>query len=405
MHVQVAVMKIISNVSIRDASNFAIIIPFVLSSIFVYLVARHLFGEQIGLFAMLLVNVSNFHIYWGSAPQTTSYGIILCYILLYILFNIYYLRPDTRWYSISVFLIITLIITHAVSSFIFVVIIFALFFGSRVYNQVYKDEIKLLYGEVLLISAVALLQRCFTAINSKNSGKSFFDQIVSSLYFYITGEAGFLDRPEATIIEVATTLPPFIERFADTLGISLYIFFAIIRSLMTLSFRYRNQIKFSYILVLIILFGITFAFPVFGIMNLIPDRWFVFEYFFVSMFAALSIFKITNQFDRNILKISFLVSVFCILTFFMSTCTISNLDSPIWLKDSTVSTTYTVAEIQGAETMSHYSDNLFSDSRYGNSVLGIYLDIETTSLQSTSQIIDRKNEIFLWRNYILESPI
>ena len=191
MHVQVAVMKILSNVSIRDASNFAIIIPFVLSSIFVYLVARHLFGEQIGLFAMLLVNVSNFHIYWGSAPQTTSYGIILCYFLLYILFNIFYLRPDTRWNSISVFLIITLIITHAVSSFIFVVIIFALFFGSRVYNQVYKDEIKLLYGEVLLISAVALLQRCFTAINSKNSGKSFFDQIVSVSILLYNGRSWF----------------------------------------------------------------------------------------------------------------------------------------------------------------------------------------------------------------------
>jgi hypothetical protein len=89
----------------------------------------------------------------------------------------------------------------------------------------------------------------------------------------------------------------------------------------------------------------------------------------------------------------------------MSASTISNLDSPLWLKDSTISTTYTVAEIRGAETLSMYSDNLFSDIRYGTSVIDVYLNMSTTSLGNSQTIFTRENEILLWRNYMLERPI
>ncbi|MDN5310584.1 MAG: hypothetical protein PWP14_1978 [Methanolobus sp.] len=403
MHVQTAITQIISNVPIKDASNYAVIIPFIFASTFVYLVTRKLFDEKIGLLSMLLLNISDFHIVWGSSPQTTSYGLILYYLLMYVLFKVFYLRSNSKWISLSIFLTIMLIITHAVSSFIFVVTMFALFLGSFIYNLWYKNDRKVYYSGLFLISVIALLQHWFISMYSKD-GKPFFDQIVSSLYEYITGYADFLNRPEATI-EIASTLPPFIERFADTMGLSLYLFFAIVGSLMVLSYKYRDQIKFSYILIMIILFGVTFAFPLFGIRNIIPSRWFAFEYFFVSMFAAFAIIHISHVTDRIVLRKVFLVSVFCILAFFMSASTISNLDSPLWLKDSTISTTYTVAEIRGAETLSMYSDNLFSDIRYGTSVIDVYLNMSTTSLGNSQTIFTRENEILLWRNYMLERPI
>ena len=403
MHIQTAVSEIISAVPIKDASNYAVIVPFVLATTFVYLVSRTLFGEKIGLFSMLLVNVSDFHIYWGSAPQTTSYGLILYYLLMYIMFKVFHLHSDPKWISLSIFLIIVIIITHAVSSFIFVVTMFALFFGSVIFNKYYRNDQNVYYNGLFLISVIVLLQHWFTSMYSKD-GKPFFDQIISTLYYYVTDYADFLNRPEATI-EIASTLPPFIERFADTSGLSLYFFFAIIGSLMALSFKYRDQIKFSYIIILIVLFGITFAFPLFGIRNIMPSRWFAFEYFFVSMFAAFAIIQISRVTNRIALKKVFFFSTFCLLAFFMSASTISNLDSPLWLKDSTISTTYTVAEIQGAETLSQYSANLFSDSRYGTSVLGVYLNMSTNSLNSKDVIFERHNEIFLWRSYMLERPI
>ncbi|APH38559.1 glycosyltransferase family protein [Methanohalophilus halophilus] len=411
MHIQTAVMEIVSAAPIKDASNFAIIVPFVIASTFVYLVGRELFGEKIGLFAMLLVNFSDFHIYWGSAPQTTSYGIILYYLLMYVLYKIFSENFNPKWITMSIFLMITLIITHAVSSFIFVVTMFALAMGSLIYNYWYEKDRKILYNGLFLISVVALLQHWFIALYSKG-GKPFFDKIVSSLHYYVTGVADFLDRPEV-IADIATTLPPFIERFADTLGLSLYLFFAIMGSLLALSYKYRNQINFNYILVMIILFGITFAFPLFGIRNIIPSRWFAFEYFIVSIFAAFAIIQLSHVTNKIILKKVFIVTIFCMMAFFMSASTFSgsNVDSPIWLEDSTISTTYNTAEIQAAETMALFSDNFFSDSRYGSSVLGVYLSDSgskrnlTTSFNNKEQIHKRKKHIFLWRNYMLNRPI
>jgi hypothetical protein len=408
MHIQTAVMKIITAVSIKDASNFAIIIPFILATSFIYLVAKTLFSEQIGLFSMLLVNVSDYHIYWGCSPQTTSYGIILYYLLVYLMLKVFYFS-NPKWVSLSILFIIVLIITHAVSSFIFVITMFALFLGIVIYNKWYKTNSKIYYTGLLLISAIALLQHWFIAMYSKG-GKPFFDQIISTLHYYVTGYADFLNRPEATI-EIASTLPPFIERFADTMGLAIYIFFAVIGSLMVFSFRYRDQIKLSFIFILFVLFGITFVFPLFGIRNIIPSRWFAFEYFFVSMFAAFAIVHVSRVIDMIKLKKIFLFLIFFMMAFFMSTSTISNLDSPLWLKDSTISTTYTVSEIRGSETMIQYSDNLFSDARFGPSVIGIYLsDVESTdsidcATPNKEQILNQKNNIFLWRNYMVDRPI
>lgn len=162
---------------------------------------------------------------------------------------------------------------------------------------------------------------------------------------------------------------------------------------------------------MIILFGITFAFPLFGIRNIIPSRWFAFEYFFVSVFAAFAIIQLSHLTNKIVLKKVFVLFVFCMMAFFMPASTISNSDSPLWLEDSTISTTYTPAEIRGAETINHYSDNLFSDARFGADVLGVYLSEDSIRRDKTKyflykkQIFNRRGDILLWRNYMLNRPI
>jgi hypothetical protein len=408
MHVHTAIMKIICTVTTKDASNFAIIIPYILATTFVFLLARNLYGYKVGLLAMLLVNLSDFHILWGSNPQTTSYGVMLYYSLIYVLFKKIYFPSNPKWGMLSITLIITLIITHAVSSFIFLITVFILYVGPILYNKLYKENRTKMNNGILLISILLIVQQWFMA--TIQTGVSFFDHIISSLFYYVTGYAGFLNRPEATI-EVASALPPLIERFADTFGLSIFLFFAIIGSLISLSSLYKDQIKFSYIFLLLVLFAITFVFPLFGIKNIIPTRWFAFEYFFVSVFAAFAIMQLSRITDRLILKKVFIIFTFFIFAFFMSASTISNLDSPLWLKDSTISTTYNKAEIRGAETLVQYSDNFFSDARYGPSVIGIYLsDVESTSsisyaIRNKEEIYKQQNKIFLWRNYMLDRPI
>jgi hypothetical protein len=413
MHVQVAVVKLISSVSIRDASNFAIIIPFVFASSFVYLVSKEFLGHRVGLFALLLVNISDYHIYWASAPQTTSYGLILYYLLVYTLVKSYFLNSNhnfnPKWVAMSIFFIFILIITHAVSSFIFLITVVSLFAGSIFYAFLYekiviskyKNATILNLGSICLLTLIALLQQWFVSMYTKG-GRSLFDQIVSSLYLYINDYADFLNRPE-TISTFAATMPPFIERFADTSGFSLFLFFGIIGSLYCLSDKYRSRDLFSFIFVIAVLFGITFSFPLFGMRNIIPSRWFAFEYFFLSILASFSILKLSTYFKSRKFRSIFVSVVFISTAFFMSASTISNLDSPLWLKTETVSTTYTLGEVRGAETLSEFGTDYICDSSFGESVISVYYGQNCTVFNPNEKI--SSGNIFIWRSYMEQRPI
>lgn len=401
MHLQVTVMEILSNVSLRDASNFAIIIPFVFISSFVYLVSKDFLGHRIGLFAMLLVNVSDFHTYWGSAPQTTSYGIMLYYLLIYTLVKSYFLNYEPKWVAISIYLSFVLIITHAVSSFIFIITIVGLTVGSLFYNFVYNGRLISNFKSISLISVTMLLQHWFVALYSKD-GRPFFDVIVSTLDYYIAGYAEFLNRPE-TISTFSATLPPFSERFADTFGLFLFLFFGIVGSLLCLSNKYRSQNNFAFIFVLLILFSITFGFPLFGIRNIIPSRWFAFEYFFLSTLASFSIFKLSTYFKSRKFRSIFVAIIFVNISFFMSVGTNSNSDSPMWLEKNTLSATYTLAEVKGAETLSGFGNNFLCDYLFGRSVISQYFSQNCTIFDS-SENFDHGN-IFIWRSYMEQRPI
>jgi len=403
MHIQTAIMEIISNVPIKDASNFAIIVPFVLASSFVYLASKYFLGERGGLFAMLLVIVSDFNIYWGSAPQTTSYGIILYYLVIYILVKSYFLKYSPKYASLLIFLVFTLTITHAVSSFIFVITILSLLFGSFLYSLIYEERItsKFEFISISLISVISLIQYWFFAIYSKETG-TFFDVIFSWFYYYITGHAGFLNRPE-TVSIISTTLPPFLERFVDTFGLFLYLFFGIVGSLFCLSPKYRSKTNFIFIFSLTTLFGITFVFPLFGLRNIIPTRWFSFEYFILSILASFSILKLTTYLKSRRFRSIFIAVIFISSSFFMSASTISNLDSPVWLKNDTISTTFTLEEVKGAETLSKFGTNFIADNSFGSLAVALNSKQHLTIFSPSIRL--NHGEIFLWRSYMEKRPV
>jgi hypothetical protein len=401
MHMQTAIMEIIGNNSIKDASNFAVIIPFVLASIFVYLISKQFIGERGGLFAMLLISISDYNIYWGSAPQTTTYGLIFYYMLIYLLIKTYYIKSSPEYVTLSIFLSFVLVLTHAVSSFIFTVTILSLFAGSIVYSYLYEEKIISQFRSISVISLITLLQYWFIALYKKE-GDSFFKTIASTLHNYVTGSAGLLNRPETTDV-IAKTLPPFLERLADTTGFSILLFFGVVGALLCSSSKYRNKINFIFIYALTIIFGIMFAFPLFGLRNIMPTRWFSFGYLFLSMFASFAILKLFSCVENKKNRSIWIFLVFVSISFFMSTSTVSNLDSPVWLKNSTVSTTYSLKEVTGTERIVSYGANIVTDSSYGHGLISAYLDHKYTVFNVSNRL--NGDSTFLWRSYMEDRPI
>lgn len=406
MHIQVAITDIVTNTPIKDATNFAIIIPLVISSICVFLVARNIINAKIGLLAMLIVNITDYHTYWGAAPQTTTYGICLYYFLIFFIFRGATTKSNKKtWLALTLLFIPVLILAHAVSSFIALISVLGLIAGSYTYRTCYdKRTVILLPILVLLIYGVVLLQHWFGALYNRAGGASFFDKITSTLVTSTTQHADFLNRPEA-VSEYVAMLPPLFERMADTTGLALLMFLSAIGCLFWLSKKYRSAFTFPMIVCTIALLFITLGFPLFGIRNIMPSRWFAFMYFFLSIMAAFALLTMLSKTSKKGLGLMMCFVILSSLTFFMTTSTISNGDSCFWLQESTISTAYTTQEGIGAETLSNVAERVLVDSRYAEVIDNMPHNAERISFSSDQQLTRTPDTVFMWRQYMLDRPV
>lgn len=401
MHISVAINEIILDVSVKDASMYSTIIPLVISSICVYLLGRELFGENIGLLGMLIVNISDYHNLWGISPQTTSYGIIIFFVTMFVLYKSKDKINRIEHLIVLYILIITMILTHAISSFVLLMTLTGLTAGSLIYCKAFSKKREVFSPIILVIYLIALLQHWFIAEFTRD-GSSFFDQISGSLIYYLIEHGDILNRPES-YPEFQTLLPPLSEQLLNNTGLALLIFLAIIGSIYWLSVNFLSEDTFSILFCTALLLAITFVFPFIGLRNIIPSRWFLFEYFFLAIMAAFAIIQIAHCVKNN-REIYVILTFFISLSFFMITNDISNDDNPIWLRDYTRSNTFTAQEIKGAETISRYSDEVFTDSRYGNSIIDVYLGLQHQPLNYRN-LSNQIGGIILWREYMDDRPI
>lgn len=392
MHINAVIHSILLNVDIKNALNYAVILAFVISTICVYLFARKYFGNKIGLLALLIINLSDYNILWGSAPQTTTFGLALYYFIIYSLSNTIEGVNAEEWLLICILFIVAMIFAHVVSSFILVTTIMLFLLGSLLYKILYNRAATLYYVYILLVSVIALIGYWFSAMYRSYP---IFDTLINQLAHSASLYAGFLNRPE-TYAEYAVTLPPLLERMVDMVGLSILAFFAAIGAFYLLSPRYRNKLNFTLVICICIILTITFGFPLFGIRNIIPDRWFGFAYFFMSIFGAFALYQISKRIKRVYVMEAFVLIAIFMLSFFMASSTISNTDSPLWLGESTISNTYTIPEMQGASTLSNHYHNITSDGRYLEYVLMMYYGCE----QDVTE-----HELHIWRRYTLTRPV
>jgi len=407
MHIQVAVNQIITGSQIKEATNFGIIIPLIISSVCILLVAKKFLDVRIGLLAMLLVNISDFHILWGSAPQTTTFGIILYFFLIFTIIIASITSTHRMLWSALVFtFIVSIVLSHAVSSFIIFITILGLFIGSIFYKIFFDNSISYFPSVIFffLYSILLINHWDISLYHGLDGGTSFFEKILSGFQFFFTKHADLLNRPE-TIKEYAAVLPPFLERAANTMGLSIFIGLSVIGSLFWLSNNNRDKIKFTMVVATLSLLFITFIFPFMGIRNIMPSRWFAFIYFFLSLIAAFAIINLLMKISNQNLKKVVCFGLIFSLTFFMTASTISNLDSPLWLKESSISTTYTIQEGAGAETIVRISEKVMLDSRYSSAVGRISHQTEYIIFQSEEQIEKITKTVFIWRDYMLDRPI
>lgn len=364
-HIGAIVSKYVTGVDLKVATFFMLSLPLLLSSVFVFLIGRTLANAKVGLLAMLLVSVSDFHIAWSVQPIPTTLGVTFFTIVVYLL--LVRKGPGTAgpMALAAVMLVLVLVMTHSLSSFATFCFVAALLVGAYLYRVARRREVDhdwrpVSVTMVVLFASAMLGYWIYVAFMAPDA--SFFETMVDGVYWqYTVAGYGMYGKPISGAGQIVN--------FA---GFLILLFFGIVGILLWCSREHLSRMRTAFLTALVFTVTVPFATSAFGITILVPARWLVFGYVALSVVAAFGALAIASRMRSHLLRSAFLVCVVFLASFLMITDRASNMDSPVYTPELDQRLVYTEAEMAVGEKAAEVFDGtIVADAQYGWCVMKV----------------------------------
>lgn len=398
-HLTVASTATILGVSSKLALFVSVGIPLALSVLSVALIARRLGGVPCAFLAALLALFASYHLQWGTQIIPTSMGLSLFSVVLAVVLS----QPHSqspRFFLVSLFAVV-LVLCHTVSTFILwtalCVLAAATIAIPKTHDRVHPWE----RGDGTVFFLVLLTVVMFTHWNLNtytNAGASFFEQMIRTSLDSLVGDAGFLDRP--------TEGGAFLgQQLLAVSGFALFYCLIALGALRQLEAMRQNAVCLRAVLVVAILSVVAFAFPLFGVRNILPHRWFGFIWVVGAELAASGLLSMMKLMQRASAAIVAGAAVVGVLVFLMVTAPVSNTDSPVYGDQITQRLIYHESELDAARWLSEFcSGSYASDLQFGQRVLHDHLGLPSVVTTLTDQS-SLSGSHYIWRATALSRPI
>lgn len=401
-HLSVAGMKLITALDYKEAMFLGIGLPLILSSVFVYLIGCRLANAKVGLLATLLVNLADVHMQFGIQLIATTFGIMLFTIIYYLIIHDKG-KLDIKVIVLALLLLLVMVITHTMSSFVMVLFILCLLIGHYAYNALYKKQSNVNMGMIspilLMFFIVAMLSYWIFA--GAGEGGDFFLTIVRGLMSSLEESTGFLDRSTSP-----TSAYGYLGPILHIAGYIIIYTLGTMGVLILLSRQYLNKSRLALIAPVVLMTAFALVFPVFGLRNIMPYRWYAFIYVPLGILASFAVLYIIQSISRFNLRNITLVLIVSVLVFFMITNKFSNVDSPIYASNLTQRLVYSDSEIAaGKKVIDIYDGLIVVDLNYVWAILGFHLGttVPTSSNMQDDEVIN--NGLVIWREVMANTPV
>lgn len=351
-HLFAIAISLITDLSTR-VSFYMIGTTLILSTIFTYLLVKEISNNSnIALFSLLLLSVADCHIHWTVQVIAMSFGLALYSIIIYLLIKISSINMSAshRPIYLSLLIIFTFLViwTHTISSFITLITILCLYIMSVVDQKMFFQKTYEKLGSFTLCAIVTVT----LIYHWMDQSYSFLNKIIPKLIHSLSSEAAFLD------IDFYSNVTGRYELLLITFGFLIYTFFGIIGSLFSLSeFNYVSK-KIKLLFTVSILYIFRYIFPVFGLRNIIPDRWPSFIYVIFVLFIAIGFFKIVFSIKSQKRRIASIFIILFATSFFMVTDGETNIDSPIYGENVIQRLVWTDSEMSLLTRVNELYDNV-----------------------------------------------
>lgn len=410
-HLFSTTVSLITNLSER-LSFYMIGITLILSTIFTYLFVKEMGNNSnIALFSLLLISFADCHIHWTDQVIAMSFGLAIYSIIIYLIIKCFSIDYSTNistnngstYLSLLLLFIFLLIWTHTISAFITLITIICLYImfliNRKILNQK-SQESSVIFA--LLICMIVTLLYHWTDPNY-----AFFDKILIRLINSLSSEASFLDMTShSNVVEsYEMLLLPF--------GFLIYTFFGIIGSLFTLSKFHYFTTQTKLLFTVVILYLIRYTFPIFGLRNVIPDRWPAFIYVIFVLFITIGFFKIVFSVKHQRYQMASVFIILFVSSFFMVTNGETNIDSPIYGEEGIERLIWTDSEMSLFIHINELYDNVIvADGQTVSRPFETYIHRNKHKLliyplnnqgEINWDII--QNNVIIWRNTSLNRPL
>lgn len=401
LHIFIAITKIISFITIKDAVFFSIGIISIICTLFLFIFVNRYAGPRVGLLSTLIFCITTQIIVTG-ITNITAGSLVLCYFLMLMCLLIDRERhPHTL--LLCLIIMFTIVITHQLSSFVVFISLFLFTFSLLLYEHVFMIKNKKISLKLFLaLFGITLI--FYWIYTPMYQNISFFEGVLSPLIdlfttggkygndLLITGHDYFRPYYETVFLQISYLILPLF-------GIA-GIFFWLSR---------KDEVKFSIAFTAGTLFFIIYAFPLLGSRDLLTDRWMPFLLLFLCTVAAAFILSGIEVIKSNMAK---LVTIFIILTlfsFFMISPPEINKDNPLVAKNQTVRNQFTYSEMEAADTLSAiHGKRIITDSSFQSQLLFPGSEDIVRGLQSENQLLEdakRHGSLIVLRKSTLIEPV
>ncbi|MEY7850993.1 hypothetical protein AB7C87_17535 [Natrarchaeobius sp. A-rgal3] len=387
-HLLVAASALVYDVPIRLAIYLSAGIVMPLSVLLIYATTNLLVSARWATLATAFYAVASHVSMWGIHLIPTSLGLVFFLAMLYALIRVMRIEYTIRDFSLLLLLSIAVVLTHQVSTFIMLVLLLAAFvaqlvfvvgpFGlTRLDTSVFRAKKPVnLVGLVVFNFGLTIFVWSLTPYRQD----SFLATVLSFFTQTLEESAGFLniasgstgDEADAATAADPTLLEQVVP-YVDVLGF-LFLLGATFVGCLYVVHRHRaEQSVFTLLLASAFMLVFVLGFPMFGIHNFIPTRWFAFLYAPMAILGAIGVRTVSGKLNPA-LVVSVLLLFVLVYPGAMIFAAESNVDDPVFsgqherlaYDESELAAAEAIAELTGSPSGSEIrpDQRLYTDHPY-----------------------------------------
>lgn len=347
MHLFTGSTSLMTGLDYKTATMFSISLSQVLcGTLATFLLGNFLFSKKVGLLGALLLGVANWQVSMGSWTIPNTLAAVFIPVITYLLFKVKGEKPRVGFFLAAV-LFGTVILTHALTTALIAMLLFAFWAGFRIYNSMNHGWKTSIMISVPLLFSVGMFS-WWTFVSGNIVTLAGLIEAGFRSDFFLSGRAQVMPKE---VIQYTYTVP-LPEQLFNNIGMFLFFALSLVGCLYMVHKKFGNSHRFVTALSGVMVLFLS-AFALVTGLGIIVERWWYFSQILLALPLAVTLSLFCGILKNNVWKALLLAILVFSLSFLMIMSPTANMDNPTFSPNTQVRYALTESELQAVKSTSN----------------------------------------------------